>query len=1156
MRFRNFSFDAYGSFTDKEIVLGDEDVDFHIFVGPNEAGKSTILEGLGDLLFGIPDRSTQDYIHPYGSMRVGATLENSSNSLTFLRKKGKKNTLLDIDNEAIPDESLAQFLGGDRELFERMFGLSHESLREGGQHILEAKDDIGRTLFEASSGVASLGKELVRLEEEANNIFRPNASKSTLNKSLATRKASFDRANGAVHTVKVWNDFSSNLSEASEQNRSLSEKLQLLSAEVGRLERGKRAQPKLIRLDQILEELVELGEIPNLPEGFSVQWENAKTARISAIATANGVAENYENLVNERSCVEIDDTLLTLKDEIGVMDTLRSKAMSGEEDLQNRRAEHQEKIGEARALMAQLGFVGDVEAINRDELPTTQEASVLRGLSKLHGEIKTSIENQSGQKSKLESSLKSLDAEIGSLGALGDTTEFRRVVNSVKACGDLEQTYNEAHKQLQQSERLLSQALVGMKFPVEKTDELPTRVAPTDDQIKKSLEELNTIEQDLRLTRGRHKEADDAIQLAENDLMVQQSQGDVPSHQELSAARNIRNETLSQIRSESSDGNVIDAPLLNSLDEQIVKSDSTADHIITEASRVAELNASEREIAEKNKLMNIQNVSIGELEAEKSAWVENWLKLWAQDDWTPPEPTEANEWRSKHNSAMELLNQISVYEATLAEASQTIEQNKSVLLPLLNSSGISGASDWDRLPMLNEVERILGTMEAEITQLRSLEQRKVVLSGEIGETKAAIVALEEELTDNVANWGEAIASSTSLLSNTDIPDIDDILSLAGELGSALKDGESLKSRIESMTADILIFEEKVTSLQTNLGQGELEGTASQIAAKIEAAHDGAVSAKKKADDLDQRIEDAGIALEDSRQLKMTAENEVKRLCVESRVEDANDVSGVIENSRLKTELTASLSSIKEDLANEGLSLDDIRSEIETVDLDGLDVRVSGLKQEIVAVENERDVAMRAEGGAKEKLEDIRKSEGSADPEQQAQQDLDVVITDAERYLKLKTASRMLRWAIEKHREEKQAPLLKEASALFGKLTDENYKNLRVEVDDKDKAHLIGVKEDGSHVGVDAMSDGTRDQLYLAIRLAAIKEMAIKDPSKLFPFVGDDLLVNFDGARELAALNVLNEFSKTTQVLIFTHHEHLVRASLESLGEDNFMLHRL
>jgi len=359
-----------------------------------------------------------------------------------------------------------------------------------------------------------------------------------------------------------------------------------------------------------------------------------------------------------------------------------------------------------------------------------------------------------------------------------------------------------------------------------------------------------------------------------------------------------------------------------------------------------------------------------------------------------------------------------------------------------------------------------------------------------------------------------------------------------------------------MTADIQTFEDKVTSLQTNLDPDDLEGTASQIAAKIEAAHDGAVSAKEKAEDLDRRIEDAGITMGKSRQMEKTAEDEVKRLCAEARVENANEVSDVIENSRLKTDLIAAISSIKEDLANEGLSLDDIRSEIETVDLDGLDARVSDLKQEIEDVETEREAAIKAEESARKDLEDIQEAEGSADPEQEAQQDLDVVITNTERYLKLKTASRMLRWAIEKHREEKQAPLLKEASLLFGKLTDGNYKNLRVDVDDKDRSYLIGVKNDGSHVGVDVMSDGTRDQLYLAIRLAAIKEMAIKDPSKLFPFVGDDLLVNFDGARESAALDVLCDFSKTTQVLIFTHHEHLARVSTVSLGEDNFMLHRL
>jgi uncharacterized protein YhaN len=70
-----------------------------------------------------------------------------------------------------------------------------------------------------------------------------------------------------------------------------------------------------------------------------------------------------------------------------------------------------------------------------------------------------------------------------------------------------------------------------------------------------------------------------------------------------------------------------------------------------------------------------------------------------------------------------------------------------------------------------------------------------------------------------------------------------------------------------------------------------------------------------------------------------------------------------------------------------------------------------------------------------------------------------------------------------------------------------------------------------------MSDGTRDQLFLALRLAAI-ELHVQSAEPL-PLVLDDLLVNFDDERATATLQLLLELSNEVQVLFFTHHAHLV-----------------
>ena len=69
-----------------------------------------------------------------------------------------------------------------------------------------------------------------------------------------------------------------------------------------------------------------------------------------------------------------------------------------------------------------------------------------------------------------------------------------------------------------------------------------------------------------------------------------------------------------------------------------------------------------------------------------------------------------------------------------------------------------------------------------------------------------------------------------------------------------------------------------------------------------------------------------------------------------------------------------------------------------------------------------------------------------------------------------------------------------------------------------------------------MSEGTQDQLFLALRLAAVEQSMAN--GACLPFLADDLFVTFDDDRAKSGLQVLGELSRTTQVLFFTHHVHL------------------
>jgi uncharacterized protein YhaN len=101
---------------------------------------------------------------------------------------------------------------------------------------------------------------------------------------------------------------------------------------------------------------------------------------------------------------------------------------------------------------------------------------------------------------------------------------------------------------------------------------------------------------------------------------------------------------------------------------------------------------------------------------------------------------------------------------------------------------------------------------------------------------------------------------------------------------------------------------------------------------------------------------------------------------------------------------------------------------------------------------------------------------------------------------------------------------------------------------------LGIRPNDDEVPVDGMSEGTRDQLYLALRLATLeKHLGTGEP---MPFVVDDILVGFDDNRTRVGLEVLADLASQTQVLLFTHHTRVVDLARGVEGGAGMFVHRL
>ncbi len=152
----------------------------------------------------------------------------------------------------------------------------------------------------------------------------------------------------------------------------------------------------------------------------------------------------------------------------------------------------------------------------------------------------------------------------------------------------------------------------------------------------------------------------------------------------------------------------------------------------------------------------------------------------------------------------------------------------------------------------------------------------------------------------------------------------------------------------------------------------------------------------------------------------------------------------------------------------------------------------------------------------------------------------------EQYARAKAAGKLLQMAINKSREGKDRALAR-TDDLLRQLTAGAFEGVREDYDEGDKPVLAGVRQGGEYVRVEGMSDGTRDQMYLALFVAALEERLEKHASGL-PFIADDLFVNFDNERAAAGFKILGKLAEKTQVLFFSHHAHLLEIARKTLGD--------
>ncbi|PRR78648.1 hypothetical protein CLLI_14530 [Clostridium liquoris] len=153
---------------------------------------------------------------------------------------------------------------------------------------------------------------------------------------------------------------------------------------------------------------------------------------------------------------------------------------------------------------------------------------------------------------------------------------------------------------------------------------------------------------------------------------------------------------------------------------------------------------------------------------------------------------------------------------------------------------------------------------------------------------------------------------------------------------------------------------------------------------------------------------------------------------------------------------------------------------------------------------------------------------------------------AEKYAVLNASTFILEKVYDSFLNKAKDSILKDSSDIFNKITLGEYEKILPGEDLSNFNFKTLLKQGNIQQDSDILSRGTREQLFLSVRLSRIMEI---EP---MPIIIDDSLVNFDSKSLESTAKIIKELSKRNQIFILTCHSKLIEFMEEEHGEIQYI----
>lgn len=1134
MKIEQIVLDNFGIYSRKSFDFGGAPL--VLIYGPNESGKTTALNGIRQALCGFRPRTP--YLLPNRTMSAELRAQMLDGSiLQFHRRKSRQDEVSgSLGSKRLQAEDVRRLLCDlDLDSYEQLFGFSLDELRKG-EAALKSARLVDALAGGGLGGMTALQDLRIELENSLAELYKARGSTSRINLKLAEIEQSREQLRQVQVLPSAVDELRNQLSAAQLESEDLKREYARVFGARSVAQRILDALPKFRERQQIQRQLEEI----DIPEGidatFVAGWTDFVERRKQTIAKLEQESRSLDQERQQMAALGVCETLFPMESEIEQLGH-QADAMGS---ARVRLAELKEQADDALAMCARL--------LENLELPKVSDR--LRDFA-ISAPARKELESLSSRFVELgrqrEQLVAKLEAAQEALLAIQNATESEPLPDNLSHLKNLVSQLVESERDFEMKTGELKTLTEDADFNT-LADRLPQSVqgitslqadwrVPTSSVISQYSQTSQQLTQDFAGFQTRIEELKQRIQKEQSEL--RRLQKDSASARNMQHAEELRRKRIDLIERwldeltepliAASLGPQVQAERLQELQLLLAEGDELQMQMLSAADALALTNQKSTHLQElSSQLKTLQEHQQATLESQKELG-EKWLLEWRDCPFRPDtSPSRMQSW-------------VQDYERwrTIARRSAEIRRQAHIARSILRQQRLELQDVWPaNLPEDVATESLQDCLRQWDEASRNAHREKQRHSAAVANVESlqlrieSLRAQQQQVADKYAEW-----LTQSPIANWPLEQLGTLLDSIEHLRREDATARRALQQIDQLESQLKSYHKAIAELARKMGEPLGEGLPEVIARRwLQQSQENRQHHSERVR-LTASIEHRARAVQELTTRQREIDSRLASLCSAAGRGDALGMGALIDIVQRAEQLKSRQAEMSAALeAHRGSeSPEEFNARLDGADDAALTLEVQELQRQLLALDEARKQADENVGSLSQRIEHLANNQAAARNLQQLHSQRGELAELAEQWCVERIAQELLSRSIERFAADNEPALLQLSRHFLAKLTGGKYTSIDHDSTNPGNFLVRNVADEGFEPGL--LSTGTREQLYLALRLAFITYHS--EHHEPMPVVMDDCFVNFDDQRTRFALETIAHWDDSIQTILLSCHWRVV-----------------